>query len=69
MKERQKLNQRDTYTSADALHRKSIVIKGEEKKMIISIKKVKLVKFGKGLRFTTQFFSTLMQRVFLEDVR
>ena len=34
---------------------KSIVIKGGEKKMDINTKKVKLVKYGKGLRFTAQF--------------
>ena len=34
---------------------KSVIIKGEEKKMDINTKKVKLVKYGKGLRFTAQF--------------
>ncbi|MHB1806058.1 MAG: RNA-guided endonuclease IscB [Thermoplasmataceae archaeon] len=38
---------------------KSIVIKGEEKKMDISTKRVKLVKYGKGLRFTAQFLPPL----------
>ncbi len=69
MKEKQKLDKRDTYTSADASHRKSIIIKGVGKKMDISIKKVNLVKYGEGLMFTTQFFSTLPQGVFLEGVR
>jgi hypothetical protein len=69
MKEKQKLDRRDTYMPADASHGKSIVIKGEEKKMDISIKKVKLVKYGKGLSFTTQFVSTLPQGVFLEGVK
>ena len=45
-KERQKLDWRDTYTSGNASHGKSIIIKGGEKKMNISIKKVKLVKYG-----------------------
>jgi hypothetical protein len=54
MKERQKLHRRDTYTSG-----KSIIIKGGEMKMNISIKKVKLVKYGKGLWFTTQFLTHL----------
>ena len=69
MKEKQKLDRRDTYTSGNASHGKSIIIKGGEKKMDISIKKVKLVKYGKGLRFTTQFVSTLPQGVFLEGVK
>ncbi len=38
---------------------KSIVIKGREKKMDINTKKVKLVKYGKGLRFTAQFLSPM----------
>ncbi|MHB1470694.1 MAG: RNA-guided endonuclease IscB [Thermoplasmataceae archaeon] len=38
---------------------KSIVIKGGEKKMDINTKKVKLVKHGKGLRFTAQFLPPL----------
>ena len=38
---------------------KSIVIKGREKKMDINTKKVKLVKYGKGLRFTAQFLPPL----------
>ena len=54
MKERQKLDRGNTYT-----HRKSIIIKGGKMKMDISIKKVKLVKYGKGLEFTTQFLTYL----------
>ncbi len=34
---------------------KSTIEKGEEKKLDINTKKVKLVKYGKGLRFTAQF--------------
>ncbi len=37
--------------------------------MDISTRKVKLVKFGKGLIFTTQFLPTLSQGVSLEGVR
>ena len=37
--------------------------------MDISIKKVKLVKYGKGLRFTTQFLPTLPHGVSLGAVR
>ena len=64
MKERQKLGQRNTYTPG-----KSIVIKGGEKKMDISTKKVKIVKYGKGLRFTTQSLLTLPHGVSLEGLR
>ena len=69
MKEKQKLDRGDTYTQRDALYGKSILINGGEKKMDISRKKVKLVKFGKGLIFTTQFLPTLSQGVSLEGVR
>jgi hypothetical protein len=69
MKERQKLYRRDTYTSGDASPGKSIVIKGEEKKMNINTKKVKLVKYGKGLMSTTQFLATLPHGISLEGVR
>jgi len=37
--------------------------------MNISTKKVKLVKYGKGLRFTTQFLHTLTHGISLEGVR
>ena len=43
MKERQNLDRRDTYASG-----KSILIKGGEKKMEISTKKVKIVGYAKG---------------------
>jgi hypothetical protein len=54
MIEGQKLDRGNTYT-----HRKSIIIKGGEIKMDISIKKVKLGKYGKKLRLTTQFLTHL----------
>ena len=69
MKEKQKLDRRDTYTPADAPHGKSIIVKGVEKKLDIYTRKFKLVKYGKGLRFTSQFVSTLPQGVFLEGVK
>ena len=37
--------------------------------MDVSTKKVKLVKYGEGLRFTIQFLPTLSQGVSLEGVR
>ncbi|EQB73944.1 MAG: hypothetical protein AMDU4_FER2C00036G0008 [Ferroplasma sp. Type II] len=46
MKEKQKLDRRDTYTPADALYGKSIVVKGVEKKLDIYTRKFKLVKYG-----------------------
>jgi len=69
MKERQKLDWRDTYTSGNASHGKSIIIKGGEKKMDISIKKVKLVKYGEGLRYIIQFLPTLTHGISLGGVR
>ncbi|MHB1805482.1 MAG: RNA-guided endonuclease IscB [Thermoplasmataceae archaeon] len=48
---------------------KSIVIKGGEKKMDINTKKVKLVKYGKGLRFTAQFLTPLKKVGILGGVR
>ncbi|WP_290705390.1 RNA-guided endonuclease IscB [Ferroplasma sp. Type II] len=48
---------------------KSIVIKGGEKKMDINTKKVKLVKYGKGLQFAPQFLPTLSDGVSLGEVR
>ncbi len=54
MIEGQNLDRRDTYSPG-----KSIIIKGEEIKMDISIKKVKLGKYGKKLRLTTQFLTHL----------
>ena len=69
MKERQKLDWRNTCTFRNAPYGKSTIIKGGEENMDISMKKVKLVKYGEGLMFTTQFFSTLPQGVFLEGVR
>ncbi len=48
---------------------KSIVIKGGEKKMDINTKKVKLVKYGKGLRFTAQFLSPMKKVGILGGVR
>ena len=59
MKEKRKLDGRDTYTPRGVPHGKSIIIKGEEKKMDISTKNVKLLKFGKGLVFTTQFLPSI----------
>ncbi|WP_290704638.1 RNA-guided endonuclease IscB [Ferroplasma sp. Type II] len=43
-----------------------VIIMNGEKKMDVNIKKVKLVKYGKGLRFTTQFLPTLSHMVSLE---
>ena len=43
-----------------------VVIRNGEKKMDVNIKKVKLVKYGKGLRFTTQFLHKLLHVVSLE---
>ncbi|WP_298407392.1 hypothetical protein [Ferroplasma sp.] len=68
-KERQKLERRDTYTPADVSHGKSIIAEGGETKMNINIKKVKLVKYGEGLRLTIQFLSTLPYGISLEGVR
>ncbi|MHB1811993.1 MAG: RNA-guided endonuclease IscB [Thermoplasmataceae archaeon] len=48
---------------------KSIVIKGGEKKMDINTKKVKLVKYGKGLRFTAQFLPPMKKVGILGGVR
>ncbi len=64
MKERQNLDRRNTYPSG-----KSILIKGDETKMDISTKNVKIVGYGRGLRFTTQFFPTLSHRVLLEGLK
>jgi hypothetical protein len=69
MSEKQKLYRRNTYTPADAPHGNSIIIKGVEKKLDISIKKVKIIKHGKGLRFSAQFLPTLSHGVFLGGVR
>ncbi len=38
---------------------KSIILKGEEKKMDVCTKKVKLVKYGRGMQFATQFLQPL----------
>ncbi|MHB1470774.1 MAG: hypothetical protein ACYCSA_01430 [Thermoplasmataceae archaeon] len=46
-----------------------IIKKGEEKKMDINTRKVKLVKYGKGLRFTSQFLPTLTHGISLGGVR
>jgi hypothetical protein len=46
-----------------------IIKNGGEKKMDISTKRVKLVKYGKGLRFTSQFLPTLTHRISLGGVR
>ena len=48
---------------------KSIVIKGGGKKMDINTKKVKLARYGKGLRFSAQFLPTLPHGVSLGEVR
>ena len=64
MKERHKLDRRNTYTPG-----KSIVRKGGETKMDISTKNAKIVKYGKGLRFTTQSLLTLPHGVSLEGLR
>ena len=50
--------------SADIFPKK----KRGEKKMDISTKKVKLVKYGKGVRFTAQFYPTLSHGVSLGEV-
>ncbi|EQB71785.1 MAG: hypothetical protein AMDU4_FER2C00173G0010 [Ferroplasma sp. Type II] len=42
---------------------KSILTKGGEKEMGISAKKVKLVKYGRGLRFATQVLPTFLHGV------
>ena len=47
----------------------SIVIKRGGKKMAINTKKVKLVKYGKGLQFAPQFLPTLSDGVSLGGVR
>ena len=65
MKEKQKLDRRNTYTPADALYGKSIVVKGVEKKLDIITRKFKLVKYVRGLRFATQFLPTLSHGVSL----
>lgn len=64
MKKKQNLDRRDTYTPG-----KSILIKGGEKKMNISTKKVKIVRYARELGFTTQFFSTLLHVVSPEGDR
>ncbi|MCL4312496.1 MAG: hypothetical protein M1462_08770 [Candidatus Thermoplasmatota archaeon] len=68
-KGKQKLAQRYTYIPADVSHGKSIIAEGGETKMNINIKKVKLVKYGEGLRLTIQFLSTLPYGISLEGVR
>ncbi|WP_290703905.1 RNA-guided endonuclease IscB [Ferroplasma sp. Type II] len=42
-----------------------VIIRNGEKKMDVNIKKVKLVKYGKGLRFTTQFLHKLLHGISL----
>ncbi|HIH59852.1 hypothetical protein [Ferroplasma sp. Type II] len=63
MKEKQKLDRRNTYTAGNAPHRKSSIIKGVETKLNINTEKVKLVKYVRGLRFATQFLPTFSQGV------
>ena len=41
---------------------KQAVIRNGEKKMDVSIKKVRLVRYGKGLQFQSQFIPALMDR-------
>ncbi len=48
---------------------KSMIEKGEEKKLDINTKKVKLVKYEKGLRFTAQFLPPLKKVGILGGVR
>ena len=48
---------------------KPIVIKGGKKNMDISANKVKLVSYGKGLRFTAQFSLTLTHGISFGGVR
>ena len=48
---------------------KSTIEKGEEKKLDINTKKVKLVKYGKRLRFTAQFLPPLKKVGILGGVR
>ena len=64
MKKKQNLDRRDTYTPG-----KSILIKGGEKKMEISTKKVKIVGYGRELMFIRQFLPTLLRKVFLEGLK
>ncbi|MCL4312101.1 MAG: hypothetical protein M1462_06720 [Candidatus Thermoplasmatota archaeon] len=64
MREKQKLDRRDAHT-----HGKLILIKGGEKKMDISTKKVRIVRYGRELRITTQFLPTLLHGVFSEGAR
>ncbi|EQB74375.1 MAG: hypothetical protein AMDU4_FER2C00014G0014 [Ferroplasma sp. Type II] len=64
MKKKQNLDRRDTYTPG-----KSILIKGGEKKMNISTKKVKIVGYGRELMFIRQFLPTLLRKVFLEGLK
>ena len=65
MKEKQKLDRRNTYTAGNAPHGKSSIIKGVEKKLDINTRKFKLVKYVRGLRFITQFLPTLSHGVSL----
>ena len=46
-----------------------VIIRNGEKKMNISTKKVKLARYGKGLRFSAQFLHTLPHGVSLGAVR
>jgi hypothetical protein len=69
MKERKKLDWRNTCTSRNAPYGKSTIIKGGEENMDISMKKVKLVKYGEGLMSTTQFLATLPHGISQEGVR
>ena len=52
-----------------AQHGKSMTIKGVEKNMDINTKKVRLVKYGNVMRFTTQFIPPFSYRISLEGVR
>ena len=64
VKEKQKLDRRNTYTPGNAPHGKSIIIKGVKKKLDINTEKVKTVKYGMGLRFAIQFLPTFLHQVY-----
>ena len=48
---------------------KYVVVKKEEKKIVLSVRKVQLRKYGKGLKFNLQFLSALANGVSLEAIR
>jgi hypothetical protein len=48
---------------------KQVIIKKGKKKMDVSMKKVRLVRYGKGLQFQSQFPPTLSDGVSLGGIR